>query len=321
MAEMKTLTIVIPILNEVDVLPELVHRLNPVIFNQLKEFSVEVILVDDGSTDGSDEFIRLLTEKQDRYKSVRLSRNFGHQRAVLAGLHRASGDAIVIIDADLQDPPEVIPRLVEAWTRGADVVYAVRRKRNGETFFKKISAKIFYRILNWMSETSIPPDTGDFRLIDRYVLDVIKDMKEQSLFLRGIFSWVGFNQTAVFYDRDSRFAGKTKYPLRKMFGLAVDAVLGFSERPLLLMVRLGAIATTGSVVLLLYFLISWLIDFGDQSPGWLSIMTVVIFLGSIQILFIGIVGIYISRIYRETKARPVYIVDNRIGKKVIERKL
>ena len=310
--QMKTLSIVIPIYNEVDVLPELALRLNSVISNQLKEFSVEVVLVDDGSTDGSVRIIKSLLSMHKNYKMICLSRNFGHQRAVIAGLHRATGDAVVIIDSDLQDPPEVIPELVKAWVDGGDVVYAVRRRRSGENLFKKVSAAFFYRFLNWMSETYIPPNTGDFRLVDRYVLDVVKNMKEQSLYLRGIFSWVGFNQVAVFYDRDERFAGESKYSLKKMFGLAFDAILTFSEKPLRLMLRFGGAATLGSMILLMYFLISWFVDHQYRTPGWLSVVTILLFLGSIQILFIGIVGIYVSRIFRETKGRPTYIVDDRI---------
>jgi glycosyltransferase involved in cell wall biosynthesis len=308
---MKLLSIVIPIFNEVDVLPELVTRLNSVISNQLDDLNVEIIMVDDGSTDGSTEVIKSLVSTYENYKLIRLSRNFGHQRAVIAGLHRASGDAVVIIDADLQDPPEVIPELVDEWLKGADVVYAVRRRRNGEKFFKKISARLFYRILNWMSETYIPPDTGDFRLVDGYVLNIVKSMKEQSLYLRGIFSWVGFNQVAVVYDRDERFAGESKYPFRKMLSLALDAILTFSEKPLRLVLRVGGAATVGSLFLLSYFLVSWLVDHRYRTPGWLSVMTVILFLGSIQTLFIGIVGIYVSRIFRETKGRPIYIVDDR----------
>jgi len=312
---MKSLSIVIPIFNEVDVLPELALRLNSVISKQLNNLNVEIIIVDDGSTDGSVETVNVLVNTYNNYKLICLSRNFGHQRAVLAGLHRASGDAVVIIDADLQDPPEVIAELVDEWLKGANVVYAVRRRRDGENLFKKISARLFYRILNWMSETYIPPDTGDFRLVDSYVLNIVKNMKEQSLYLRGIFSWVGFNQVAVFYDRDERFAGESKYSLRKMLGLAFDAILTFSEKPLRLMLRFGVVATVGSLSLMLYFLFSWLVDHSYRTPGWLSVMTALLFLGSIQILFIGIVGIYVSRIFRETKGRPAYIVDDRVSKK------
>ena len=311
---MKLLSIVIPIFNEVDVLPELVSRLDSVISEQLDDLNVEIIMVDDGSTDGSVDVIKSLVSTYENYKLIRLSRNFGHQRAVIAGLHRASGDAVVIIDADLQDPPEVIPELVREWLKGADVVYAVRRRRDGENLFKKISARLFYRILNSMSETYIPPDTGDFRLVDRYVLNIVKDMKEQSLYLRGIFSWVGFKQVAVFYDRDERFAGESKYPLRKMLGLAFDAILTFSEKPLRLVLRFGGAATIGSIALLSYFLLSWLVDHQYRTPGWLSVISVILFLGSIQILFIGIVGIYVSRIFRETKGRPIYIIDDRESK-------
>lgn len=311
---MKLLSIVIPIFNEVDVLPELVSRLDSVISEQLDDLNVEIIMVDDGSTDGSVDVIKSLVSTYENYKLIRLSRNFGHQRAVIAGLHRASGDAVVIIDADLQDPPEVIPELVGEWLKGADVVYAVRRRRDGENLFKKISARLFYRILNSMSETYLPPDTGDFRLVDRYVLNIVKDMKEQSLYLRGIFSWVGFKQVAVFYDRDERFAGESKYPLRKMLGLAFDAILTFSEKPLRLVLRFGGAATIGSIALLSYFLLSWLIDHQYRTPGWLSVISVILFLGSIQILFIGIVGIYVSRIFRETKGRPIYIIDDRESK-------
>jgi glycosyltransferase involved in cell wall biosynthesis len=307
---MKTVSIVIPVFNEEESLPELFQRLD-IQFQILDQlFDFEVILVNDGSTDSSFNLIQSKIMIDDRYKLISLSRNFGHQAALIAGLNRAKGDSVIVMDADLQDPPELIPELIRVWTEGADVVYAQRRHRSGESWFKKATASMFYRLLDSLSDTSLPRNVGDFRLIDKRVVKLLIEMTEKSIYLRGLISWIGFTQSSVLYDRDPRFAGDTKYSLRKMIDLSMDAIISFSERPLRLVTRLGLFVTTLSFLTVSFFLATTPFEFGPRAPGWLSIILAILILGGVQLVCLGIVGEYISKIYRESKNRPIYIIDD-----------
>lgn len=308
---MPVITVVIPIYNEEQTLAELFERLTNLRVENDERTEYEFLLVDDGSRDNSLKFIYEKVESDSSFKVISFSRNFGHQAALLAGISRATGDAVVVMDADLQDPPEVIPRLVDTWERGFDVVYAQRATRQGENFFKKKSAAVFYQIIDWLSETDLPRNVGDFRLMDRVVVDRIKELPERSLYLRGLVAWVGFNQTAVLYDREARFAGETKYSLKKMLGLATDALLSFSEKPLRIVTQIGLWVTMLSFSALSFFLITLPFGSHHRVPGWLSVIAAVLLLGGVQLTCLGIVGAYINRIYREAKGRPIYIVDER----------
>lgn len=308
---MPVITVVIPIYNEEQTLAELFERLTDLRVKNDERTEYEFLLVDDGSRDNSLKLIYEKIEGNSSFKVISFSRNFGHQAALLAGISRATGDAVVVMDADLQDPPEVIPRLVDSWERGFDVVYAQRATRQGENFFKKKSAAVFYQIIDWLSETDLPRNVGDFRLMDRTVVDRIKELPERSLYLRGLVAWVGFKQTAVLYDRDARFAGETKYSLKKMLGLATDALLSFSEKPLRIVTQIGLWVTLLSFSALIFFLITLPFGSHHRVPGWLSVIAAVLLLGGVQLTCLGIVGAYINRIYREAKGRPIYIVDER----------
>lgn len=304
------LSIVVPCYNEEAVLGELHRRLISVL-DQVGG-SGEILYVDDGSADQTASMLRQLQHDEPRVRVVSLSRNFGHQLAVTAGLEHTSGDAVVIIDADLQDPPEVIPEMIARWRDGYQVVYGLRAKRAGETTFKLWTAKVFYRLINRVSEVEIPLDVGDFRLIDRQVVDVLLAMPERDRFLRGMISWVGFRQVAVIYERAARYAGVTKYPLMKMLRFAVDSVISFSFAPLRLAIWVGFAAITAAVAGIVYALIiriyttTWV-------RGWASIFTAVLFLGGVQLITLGIVGEYVGRIYAEVKLRPLYVVKQRLG--------
>ena len=304
-------SIVIPVFNEEDVLSTLSGRLDAVLDSIENNMSVEIIFVDDGSTDDSARIIRNKCTNDNRYKLICLSRNFGHQAAILAGLYESLGDAVIAMDADLQDPPELIPTMIQEWKSGSEVVYAKRRERNGDSFFKRASAKFFYVLIDWLSDTQLPRNVGDFRLIDRVIVDQVKNLPEKSLYLRGMVSWVGFKQTAVEFDRDARFAGSTKYTISKMINLAVDALLSFSERPLRLVTRLGLLMTLFSFSAVVYLLFSVLFQPSHGTAGWLSLIATVLLLGGVQLVCLGIVGEYVSRIYRETKGRPLFIIDKK----------
>lgn len=304
------ISIVVPMYFEEEVAQECYNRLKEVMTKN--NINYEFVFVNDGSTDKTMEILENIAEQDDRAKIVNFSRNFGHQTAVTAGLDYANGDAIVIIDADLQDPPELIPTLIEKWKEGYEVVYAKRKKRVGETWFKLITAKYFYRFINYMSDIDIPKDTGDFRLVDRKVADVFKKMTERNRFVRGMFSWVGFRQTYVEYERDERFAGETKYPFKKMVKFASDGIIAFSTKPLKIVMTLGFVSVFVSVLVLLYAIIIRLT--GHQvHPGWASIMVAITFFSGIQLLGLGIVGQYIARIYDESKNRPMYIVRDTVN--------
>jgi glycosyltransferase involved in cell wall biosynthesis len=301
------ISIVVPMYFEEEVAQECYNRITAVMNSN--HYNYELVFVNDGSTDRTLEILEQLAMNDNRVKVISFARNFGHQIAVTAGIDYAKGDAIVIIDADLQDPPEVIPELVNKWLEGFDVVYAKRKKRKGETWFKLLTAKYFYKFLNYMSDIDIPKDTGDFRLIDRKVAAVFRKMTEKNRFVRGMFSWIGFSQTYIEYERDERFAGETKYPFKKMIKFASDGIIAFSSKPLKLVMTLGTASVLVSIIVLLYSILTRL--FGHEvQPGWASIMVAITFFSGIQLLGLGIVGQYIARIYDESKNRPIYIVKD-----------
>lgn len=301
-----TFTIIAPIYNELENIAELYPRIRDVM-EQTGE-TWELILVDDGSTDGSTDVIRKLADNDQRVHPVIFARNFGHQIAVTAGIDYSRGDAVVIIDADLQDPPEVILKLIEKWREGYEVVYAVRAEREGESWFKKTTASLFYRLIYRITDVDIPLDTGDFRLMDKKVVDVMKQMREKHRFLRGMSAWVGFKQVGVEYRRKPRFAGKTKYPFNKMLKLALNAVTSFSYFPLQLATYLGFIAAGLSVLAIPVVAIVRLTT-GTALLGQATTISIVLFLGGVQLISLGIIGEYIGRIYDEAKGRPLYIVS------------
>lgn len=309
---MKKISIVIPAYNEEEVLNKLIERL-AILINNTPKYEFEVIFVNDGSQDKTLEILEEIAQKEKRLKILSFSRNFGHQAAVTAGIKYVTGDAVVIIDADLQDPPELIPQMIELWEQGNEVIYGKRKKRKGESAFKLLSAKMFYKTLNALSDVEIPKDTGDFRLVDRKVIDVINQMPEHNKFLRGLFSWVGFKQYAFEYERQERKAGKTKYPFKKMKKLASDGIISFSTKPLKMLGGIGIISIIISIGILIYSLISYALKLNNLAPGWTSIMVTVTFLGGIQLLSVWIMSEYIARIYDETKQRPEYIIDKKIN--------
>ena len=298
-------TVIAPIFNELENIPELYHRVKDVMDRTGEPW--ELILVDDGSTDGSTELIRKLAENNPRVRPIIFARNFGHQIAVTAGIDYSQGDAVIIIDADLQDPPEVILDLIAKWDEGYEVVFAVREEREGETWFKRTTAALFYRLIYRITDVKIPLDTGDFRLIDRKVVHVMQQMREKHRFLRGMSAWVGFRQVGVTYKRQPRYAGETKYPFKKMFKLALNAITGFSYFPLQLATYIGFITAGLSVVAIPVVAILRLIT-GTALLGQATTLIVVLFLGGVQLISLGIIGEYIGRIYDEAKNRPLYIV-------------
>lgn len=298
-------SIIAPIYNELENLPVLYSRIKEVMGQTEEEW--ELILIDDGSRDGSTDKIRELGQLDSRVKPVIFARNFGHQIAVTAGLDYSRGDAVIIIDADLQDPPEVILDLVAKWREGYEVVYAVRAEREGETWFKKTTAALFYRLIYRITDVKIPLDTGDFRLLDRKVVNVMCKMRERHRFLRGMATWVGFKQIGVEYNRAARFAGETKYPLKKMLKLALNAITGFSYFPLQVATYLGFIAAGLSIITIPVVIILRMTS-SPQFTGQATTLIVVLFLGGVQLISLGIIGEYIGRIYDEVKGRPLYIV-------------
>ena len=300
-------SIIAPVFNEVEGLREFYRVLISVMDEVGEEW--ELLLIDDGSTDGSRDLVLELAQEDQHIIPLIFTRNFGHQIAVTAGMDHAQGQAIIIIDSDLQDPPQVIPDLIQKWKEGYEVVYAVRREREGESWFKRSSAALFYRIIDRITDIKIPLDTGDFRLLDREVLDVLKGMHEKERFLRGMSAWVGFNQIGVPYDRKSRYAGKSKYPLKKMLKLALNAVTGYSSFPLQLAEYTGVFF----LILWLLYSICWVIftvTGRNFLPGQALIVFLLLFIGGLLFLFLGLTGEYISRIYNEAKGRPLYILRN-----------
>lgn len=301
------LAIVAPCYNEAGGLPEFVRRVKAVCTGL--GCTYEIVLVNDGSRDGTLAVALDLASRDPVIRVVNLLRNFGHQAAVTAGLDLAGGEAVVLIDSDLQDPPEVITEMVAAWRAGADVAYGQRRSREGETAFKLFTAKLFYRLLRGLTKSEIPADTGDFRLMDRRVVDVLRCMREPHRFIRGMVSWVGGKQVAVSYDRKPRFAGETKYPFGKMFAFAVDAITSFSIVPLRLVTWLALTVIALTVVAGIGVVVVKLFHPNYFIPGYPSIIITIVFFGGVQLLALGIIGEYLGRMYEASKARPLYIIE------------
>ena len=309
---MKKVSLVIPMYYEEEVAEECYKRVKDVL-TSLKDYEYEIVFVNDGSKDKTLEILEQIASKDQNVKVLSFARNFGHQCAVTAGLQEVTGDAIVIIDADLQDPPELIPDMLKLWEEGNEVIYAKRKKRDGESAFKLFTAKMFYKTLNGLSDVEIPKDTGDFRLVDKKVVDVINSLPEHNKFLRGLFSWVGFKQTPFEYERKERFAGKTKYPLKKMLKLASDGIISFSTKPLKIIGGVGIASIFVSFLVLLYAILSYIFKWNNLTAGWTSIMVAITFFSGVQLLSIWIMSEYIARIYDESKGRPQYIIDKKIN--------
>jgi polyisoprenyl-phosphate glycosyltransferase len=303
---LRLLSVVAPLYEE-DALVEAFHAR---VCAALEGIPFELILVDDGSRDRTPELLAALATRDKRVRVIQLSRNFGHQTALTAGLDHARGDAVAMLDADLQDPPELIPDMLEHWRRGTDVVYAVRRRREGETRFKLTTARWFYRLFSAVGDVPLEPDSGDFRLLDRAPLDALLSMRERNRFLRGMTVWVGYTQTAVSYERDARRAGETKYTLRRMVSFSLDAVSSFSHRPLQIATLVGFFCAALAFVLIP--VIVGLRIAGSYLPGFSTITILVLLLGGIQLMAIGLIGEYVGRVYDEVKGRPLYVVRARL---------
>ncbi|MFC1701113.1 glycosyltransferase family 2 protein [Patescibacteria group bacterium] len=305
------LSVVIPVYNEKEVLPVIFTRVRSVL--NLLNLDYEVIFVNDGSNDDSSEILKNFYSTDNRFKMISFSRNFGHQIAVSAGLNFVKGDIVVVMDADLQDPPEVIPDLIEKWKQDYQVVYAIRKRRK-ENILKKIAYRVYYQLLHRLADINIPLDTGDFCLMDCKVVNLINSLPERTRFIRGLRSWVGFKQIGVEYERDKRFAGKPKYTIRKLFSLALDGLISFSEAPLKIVIVMGFIISGLSLIYTIYAVLSRIfVDVSKQIPGWATIVVAVMFLGGVQLIIIGLIGEYITRIFNEVKCRPLYILNEKIG--------
>lgn len=304
-------SLVVPCFNEEEVIAEN-HRRLSALADSLPGYRFEFLFVDDGSRDNTLSLLRQVVAVDARVRVVAFSRNFGHQLAVTAGIEEACGDAIVLLDADLQDPPEVIAEMLAKWREGWQVVYGVRAGRDGESHFKMWTAHLFYRVLNYLSDTPIPLDTGDFRLMDRKVVEVLRGMPERDRFVRGMVSWVGFRQLPLPYRRAARFAGTTKYPLRKMLLFASNGIISFSMRPLKLAMDVGLLCAGLACAGIIWAFVVRLATH-NWVPGWTAIIIAVLFLGGIQLVCTGILGEYIGRTYMQSKGRPLYVVSERLG--------
>lgn len=301
------LSVVVPVYNEKEVLEEFYDRTKRVLLD-VNGLDHEIIFVDDGSCDGSAQVITQFVGQDARVRLLKLSRNFGHQIAITAGIDAACGNAVVVIDADLQDPPEVILRFIEKWKEGYDVVYGVRETRDGETLVKVWTASIFYRILKALVNLDIPVDAGDFRLMSRRVVEHLKAMQERDRFVRGLVSWIGFRQIGMMYRRDKRYAGETKYPYRKMIRFALDGITAFSSIPLKMATIMGYLTSLVAFAYACSVIVQKFMGYTVQ--GWATIMVGLLFLGGVQLISLGILGEYIGRIFNETKGRPLYIIDH-----------
>ena len=306
---MKKISVVIPMYCEEEVADICYKRVVSNLKKSSDRYSYEIVFINDGSKDDTLDILKKIADNDKNVKVISFSRNFGHQ----AGIRNVTGDAVIIMDADLQDPPELFEGMIEKWENGYDVVYGKRKTRSGESLFKLLTAKAFYNTLNKLSEIEIPKDTGDFRLVDRKVIDVIASLPEHNKFLRGLFSWVGFNQYAYEYNRVNRIAGKTKYPFKKMFKLATDGILSFSAKPLKVVGAIGFFSVIVSIAILAYSIVSFVFKLNSLTPGWTSIMCTMTFIGGIILISLGMIGEYIARIYEESLGRPEYIIDELIN--------
>lgn len=310
---MQTLSVIVPCYNEEAVIQEFYRRTKEVL-NSLDDVVGYIIFINDGSKDNTRYILDHIASQDDKARVIHFSRNFGHQPAVTAGMNLCKTDLAVIIDADLQDPPELIPDLIETQRKEeASVVYCVRKKREGETAFKKATAKLFYRTMNNLSEVEFPEDTGDFRLVDRKAIDAFNGLKEKGKYIRGLISWIGFKQVPFYYNRDARFAGETKYPLKKMLSFAKKALLYFSKKPLMLSISLGSIAFFIGIIYGLWAWLGHLLGFTNVITGWTSTIIIIIFFGGVQLITIGVLGQYIGVLFDEVKSRPEYIIDEKIN--------
>jgi glycosyltransferase involved in cell wall biosynthesis len=300
------LSVVAPVYNEEGVLPEFHKRLEKVL-DGIRE-PAEVVYVNDGSRDGTPALLRELRKADARVAVVNLSRNFGKEIALTAGLDHSRGEAVVVIDSDLQDPPELIPELIRRWRDGFDLVYATRQVRSGETFLKKLTAKFFYRIMRAMSRVEIPADTGDFRLLSRRAVDALGELRERHRFMKGLFAWIGYPQVSVPYQRDPRFAGETKWNYWKLWNFALEGITSFTTAPLRIASYLGLMTATIAFLYALWIIYKTL-RFGDPVTGYPSLMVVILFLGGVQLTTLGVIGEYLGRMFNETKHRPLYIVE------------
>jgi len=304
----KLYSVVIPLYNEEEVALECVNRVVKVM--EQIDRNYEIIFVNDGSSDKTMDIMIEQCKKNSKLKIIDFSRNFGHQIAITAGMDYAKGDAIIVMDADLQDPPEVIPEMIEKFNQGYDVVYAIRKSRKGESIFKKLTAKLFYRFLRYMCSIDIPVDTGDFRLISKKVSKVMTSLTERNRYVRGLVAWVGFKQIGIEYERDERFAGETKYPLRKMIKLSIDGITSFSTKPLTISKNLGIFVALAGFVYALIIVIKK-IALNIPNTGWSSTVVLILIIGGLQLIMIGVVGDYIARIFDESKNRPLYIINEK----------
>ena len=301
---------VAPVYNEQEVLPAFYRRVVDALDGVI---DFEIVLVNDGSSDGSIEILRQLAHDDSRVRVLSLSRNFGHQAAVTAGMDTARGQAVACIDADLQDPPELILEMVRLWRDGDDVVYGRRIDRTDQRRWKLFATGIYYRMVSWLSETPLPEQTGDFRLMDRKVVDALKLMREENRYLRGMVAWVGYQQRALDYNRDDRAAGESKYTVKKLFKLAFDGITSFSERPLKLATGLGLVVTALSFMYTMVIVVLYFADATNAPTGYTSLLGAILFLAGVQLLTIGVLGTYVGRIYRETKVRPLYLVAEELN--------
>ena len=309
---MKKISVVIPMYYEEEVANECYNRTKKVL-SGLENYDHEIIFVNDGSKDKTLPILKEIATKDKKAKVISFSRNFGHQAAVTAGLKFVTGDCILIIDSDMQDPPELLVDMLKLWEDGNEVIYAKRKTRKGESKFKLMTAKMFYKVLNNLSDVEIPKDTGDFRLVDRKVVDVINSMPEHNKFLRGLFSWVGFKQEPIEYERQERFAGKTKYPLKKMLKLASDGIISISTKPLKIIGGIGIASIFISFILLIYAILSYIFKWNNLASGWTSLMVAITFFAGVQLVSIWMISEYIARIYDDTKQRPEYIINEKIN--------
>lgn len=308
----KSLTVIVPCFNEEEVICESYRRLRQVL--SLLQNPSEIMFVNDGSTDRTEHILAGIAQDDPQVKVISFSRNFGHQKAVTAGINHCTTDMAVIIDADLQDPPELIPDMIRTLEENqAQVVYCVRKSRKGESRFKLWSAKVFYRFLNFFSEVRLPVDTGDFRLIDRSIIREFNRMHEKGKYVRGLIAWTGFRQVPFYYEREARFAGETKYPLSKMLKLATTSMLYFSKKPLMIATALGLVSVLVSVFYGLWVVLGRIFGFTHADAGWTSLVVLIVFFGGVQLLTIGIMGAYVGNLFDEMKNRPEYIVEKKIN--------